>query len=191
MAEEAGQIIVDEELDAQAEARRRLALAQIRQWGDPVLRMRAGEVADFDDDLKRLTSRMTGIMRDAHGVGLAGNQVGVIRRVFVFETEEHPVRAVVNPVIVDRSKDTETSDEGCLSLQGVLVPVERSVSVTVEGQDETGEALRLELDGLAARVAQHEMDHLDGVLILDRTDPESRRTALGTLRPEPLLSDIE
>src|SRR5439155_4995839 len=126
MAEEAGQIIVDEELDAQTEARRRLALAQIRQWGDPVLRMRAGEVADFDDDLKRLTTRMTAIMRDAHGVGLAGNQVGVIRRVFVFETEEHHIRAVVNPAIVDKSKETEVSDEGCLSLQGVLVPVERS-----------------------------------------------------------------
>lgn len=191
MAEEAGQVIVDEELDAQTEARRRLALAQIRQWGDPVLRMRAGEVAEFDDDLKRLTNRMTLIMRDAHGVGLAANQVGIVRRVFVFEAEEHPARAVVNPVIVDKSEVTETSDEGCLSLQGVLVPVERAVSVTVEGKDETGEAVRLELEGLAARVAQHEIDHLDGVLILDLTDPESRRTALGNLRPQPLLADIE
>ncbi len=191
MAEEAGQIIVDEELDAQTEARRRLALAQIRQWGDPVLRMRAGEVEEFDDDLKRLTNRMTLVMRDAHGVGLAANQVGIVRRVFVFEPEEQPARAVVNPVIVDKSDLTETSDEGCLSLQGVLVPVERAVSVSVEGKDETGEAVRLELEGLAARVAQHEIDHLDGVLILDRTDPESRRAALGTLRPQPLLADLE
>jgi peptide deformylase len=191
VAEEAGQIIVDEELDAQTEARRRLALAQIRQWGDPVLRMRAGEVEEFDDDLKRLTNRMTLVMRDAHGVGLAANQVGIVRRVFVFEPEEQPARAVVNPVIVDKSDLTETSDEGCLSLQGVLVPVERAVSVTVEGKDETGEAVRLELEGLAARVAQHEIDHLDGVLILDRTDPESRRAALGTLRPQPLLADLE
>jgi len=191
VAEEAGQIIVDEELDAQTEARRRLALAQIRQWGDPVLRMRAGEVEEFDDDLKRLTNRMTLVMRDAHGVGLAANQVGIVRRVFVFEPEEQPARAVVNPVIVDKSDLTETSDEGCLSLQGVLVPVERAVSVSVEGKDETGEAVRLELEGLAARVAQHEIDHLDGVLILDRTDPESRRAALGTLRPQPLLADLE
>jgi len=191
VAEEAGQIIVDEELDAQTEARRRLALAQIRQWGDPVLRMRAGEVEEFDDDLKRLTKRMTLVMRDAHGVGLAANQVGIVRRVFVFEPEEQPARAVVNPVIVDKSDLTETSDEGCLSLQGVLVPVERAVSVSVEGKDETGEAVRLELEGLAARVAQHEIDHLDGVLILDRTDPESRRAALGILRPQPLLADLE
>jgi peptide deformylase len=190
VAEEAGQIIVDEELDAQAEARRRLALAQIRQWGDPVLRMRAGEVEAFDDDLQRLAERMNAIMRDAHGVGLAANQVGIVRRIFVIETEELPARAVVNPVIVDRSKETETSDEGCLSLQQVLVPVERAVSVTIEGQDERGEAVRLELEGLAARVAQHEIDHLDGVLIVDRTDAESRREALGTLRPQPLITDL-
>jgi peptide deformylase len=190
VAEEAGQIIVDEELDAQAEARRRLALAQIRQWGDPVLRMRAGEVEAFDDDLQRLAERMIAIMRDAHGVGLAANQVGIVRRIFVIETEELPARAVVNPVIVDRSKETETSDEGCLSLQQVLVPVERAVSVTIEGQDERGEAVRLELEGLAARVAQHEIDHLDGVLIVDRTDAESRREALGTLRPQPLITDL-
>jgi peptide deformylase len=190
MAEEAGQVIVDEQLDPQAEARRRLALAQIRQWGDPVLRMRSGEVEAFDDDLKRLANRMTLIMRDAHGVGLAANQVGIVRRVFVLETEEDSARTVVNPVVVDRSTETELGDEGCLSLQGVLIPVERAVSVTIEGQDESGEAVRLELEGLAARVAQHEIDHLDGVLIVDRTDPESRREALGILRPPPLLSDL-
>jgi peptide deformylase len=190
MAEEAGQVIVDEQLDPQAEARRRLALAQIRQWGDPVLRMRSGEVEAFDDDLKRLANRMTLIMRDAHGVGLAANQVGIVRRVFVLETEEDSARTVVNPVVVDRSTETEVGDEGCLSLQGVLIPVERAVSVTIEGQDESGEAVRLELEGLAARVAQHEIDHLDGVLIVDRTDPESRREALGILRPPPLLSDL-
>jgi peptide deformylase len=190
MAEEAGQVIVDEQLDPQAEARRRLALAQIRQWGDPVLRMRSGEVEAFDDDLKRLANRMTLIMRDAHGVGLAANQVGIVRRVFVLETEEDSARTVVNPVVVDRSTETEVGDEGCLSLQGVLIPVERAVSVMIEGQDESGEAVRLELEGLAARVAQHEIDHLDGVLIVDRTDPESRREALGILRPPPLLSDL-
>jgi peptide deformylase len=187
VAEEAGQVIVDEELDAQEEARRRLALAQIRQWGDPALRLRAHEVEAFDEDLERLVTRMIALMRDAHGVGLAATQVGILRRVFVFEAHEQPVRAIVNPVVVDPSAETEIDEEGCLSLQEVRVPVERAVSVAVEGRDEKGEAVRLELHGLAARVAQHEIDHLDGVLILDRTDPESRREALRVLRPEPML----
>jgi len=188
MAEEAGQIIVDEELDAQTEARRRLALAQIRQWGDPVLRMRAGEVADFDDDLKRLTTRMTAIMRDAHGVGLAGTQVGTLQRVFVFRaTEEDEPQAVVNPVLVQASEVKVADTEGCLSLQGVSVPVERHTRVTLEGKDESGADLRLELEEHAARVVQHELDHLDGILIIDRTTPEARREALGILRPEPIL----
>ena len=179
--------MVDEELDAQEEARRRLALAQIRQWGDPVLRMRAHEVESVDADVQRLVERMIDLMRDAHGVGLAATQVGILRRVFVFEAEEQPARAVVNPVVVNPSEETEVGEEGCLSLQEVRVPVERAVSVAVEGRDEKGEAVRLELAGLAARVAQHEIDHLDGVLILDRTDPESRRGALRVLRPEPSL----
>jgi len=187
VAEEAGQVIVDEELDAQEEARRRLALAQIRQWGDPALRLRANEVESFDQDLERLVTRMIALMRDAHGVGLAATQVGILRRVFVFVAQEHPARAVVNPVVVDPSAETEVDEEGCLSLQAVRVPVERAVSVAVEGRDEKGEPVRLELQGLAARVAQHEIDHLDGVLILDRTDPESRRGALRALRPEPML----
>jgi len=187
VAEEAGQVMVDEELDAQEEARRRLALAQIRQWGDPVLRMRAHEVESVDADVQRLVERMIDLMRDAHGVGLAATQVGILRRVFVFEAEEQPARAVVNPVVVDPSEETEVGEEGCLSLQEVRVPVERAVSVAVEGRDEKGEAVRLELAGLSARVAQHEIDHLDGVLILDRTDPESRREALRVLRPEPSL----
>jgi peptide deformylase len=187
VAEEAGQVIVDEELDAQEEARRRLALAQIRQWGDPALRLRAHEVESFDEDLERLVTRMIALMHDAHGVGLAATQVGILRRVFVFEAQEHPPRAIVNPIVVDPSPETEIDEEGCLSLQEVRVPVERAVSVAIEGRDEKGEAVRLELQGLAARVAQHEIDHLDGVLILDRTDPESRREALRVLRPEPTL----
>ena len=187
MAEEAGQVIVDEELDAEEEARRRLALAQIRQWGDPVLRMRANEVESFDEDVERLVTRMIALMRDAHGVGLAATQVGILRRVFVFETQEQPARAIVNPVILDPSDEQATDEEGCLSLQEVRVPVERAVRVAVEGRDEKGDEVRVELEGLAARVAQHEVDHLDGVLILDRTDPESRRAALRVLRPEQTL----
>jgi len=191
VAEEVGQVIVDEELDAQEEARRRLALAQIRQWGDPALHMKAKDVESFDEDLRRLVERMTLLMRDAHGVGLAANQVGIVRRVFVLETEEHPAQAIVNPSIFERGDETEVGEEGCLSLGDVRVPVERATAVTVEGRDEKGEDVRLELSGLAARVAQHEIDHLDGVLILDRTDDESRRLALKELRPKPVLLGVE
>jgi peptide deformylase len=186
---EAGQVKTDE-LDPLAEARRRLALAQIRQYPDAVLRMRANEVETFDADLGGLVERMGRLMVDANGVGLAATQVGVLRRVFVFrpdrEGESEP-RAIVNPEIVSRAAETEVDEEGCLSLQGVLVPVERSVRVTLTGKDETGGDVRLELEGLAARVAQHEVDHLDGVLIIERTTPESRREALAVLRPRLAL----
>jgi peptide deformylase len=186
MAEEHGEVR-DDKLDPQQAARRRLALAQIRQYGDPVLRMQAREVEAFDEDLGRLVDRMKALMEDAHGVGLAATQVGVLQRLFVFKPDDEEARALVNPRIVESSEETEVDDEGCLSLQGVLVPVARNVAVTVEAVDEHGEPVRLELEELAARVAQHELDHLDGRLIIDRTDPASRRTALGTLRPLPLL----
>ena len=175
------------ELTPEQEARRRVALAQIRQWADPALRLRANEVEDFDG-LPRLVERMVALMREANGVGLAANQVGVLRRVFVFQADGDEPTAVVNPRIVASSNERETSDEGCLSLQGVSVPVERHVEVTLEGVDPVGSPLRLELTELTARVAQHELDHLDGVLVLDRTDEESRRRALAILRPTPVLS---
>jgi peptide deformylase len=192
VAEEHGQVREEEEpLDPEREARRRLALAQIRQYPDPVLRMRAREVEEFDDDLRRLVERMIGLMQDANGVGLAGNQVGVIRRVFVFQPhEEDEPRAVVNPELTQRSDETAGDDEGCLSLVGITVPVERPVRVTIEGKDERGGEVRFELEEHPARVVQHELDHLDGVLILDRTTPEDRRRALGELRPEPVLTPI-
>jgi peptide deformylase len=178
----------DEHLEGEREARRQLALAQIRQWPDPVLGMRAHEVEEFDDDLRRLVERMTALMLDANGLGLAANQAGVVRRVFVFRRHDpdEPV-AAVNPRIADPSEERETDDEGCLSLQGVLVPVQRHVSLTLEAQDETGAEFRLELTGLDARVVQHELDHLDGLLILERTTPEARREAMATLRPQPIL----
>ena len=188
MADVEGQVKHDDHLDAEAQARRRLALAQIRQFGDPALRMRAQEVTEFDADLRHLVDRMTALMTDAQGVGLAGTQVGVLRRVFVFvEDTDSPPRAVVNPEIVERSDAVETDDEGCLSLQGVLVPVERAAQITLAGKDLDGDDVRFELEGLGARVVQHELDHLDGVLIIDRTDRESRRGAMATLRPQPLL----
>ena len=188
MAEEQGQVLEGEQLDPEREARRRLALAQIRQYGDAVLRMRANEIESFDDDLRRLVERMIGLMQDARGVGLAGTQAGTLQRLFVFQaTEEDEPRAVVNPVLVQASEVKVADTEGCLSLQGVTVPVERHTRVTLEGKDESGADLRLELEEHAARVVQHELDHLDGILIIDRTTPEARREALGILRPEPIL----
>jgi peptide deformylase len=185
---DAGQVKTDE-LDPQAEARRRVALAQIRQYPDPVLRMQAREVEAFDEDLARLVERMTRLMADANGVGLAATQVGVLRRVFVFRARDEEVTSVVvNPRIAGHSSETEVDEEGCLSLQGILVPVERSVRVTVEGSDEKGAEVRFDLEALAARVAQHELDHLEGVLILDRTTSERRREAMAVLRPRVVLA---
>src|ERR687898_186009 len=175
-----------DEQDLEREARRLLALSRIRQYGDTALRMKAREVETFDDDLVRLVERMTDLMHEANGVGLAATQVGVLRRVFVF-TADGEDRVLINPRITKSSKDTEVDDEGCLSLREVLVPVERPTSVTIEGVDVKGEPVALELEPPASRVVQHELDHLDGVLIIDRTDHESRRTALARLRPQPVL----
>jgi peptide deformylase len=187
VSDEHGQI-KDEELDAERQARRQMALAQIRQWPDPVLKLRANDVESFDDDLRRLVERMKALMEDANGVGLAANQAGVVRRVFVFRKveEDEPVVAI-NPRIVDPSDERASEDEGCLSLQRVLVPVERHCSLTLEAQDVEGKPLRLELSGLDARVVQHEVDHLDGILILERTTQDARREAMATLRPQPIL----
>ncbi len=174
----------DEEVERQA--RRLLALSRIRQYGDPALRMKAREVETFDDDLARLAERMTALMHDANGVGLAATQVGVLRRLFVFDDEGED-RVLVNPVITESSKDVETDDEGCLSLRNVLVPVERAKKVTIEGLDVAGDPVTYALELTTARVVQHELDHLDGVLIIDRTDDASRRAALAALRPQPVL----
>jgi peptide deformylase len=176
----------EDEEALEREARRLVALSRIRQYGDSVLRMKAREVETFDEDLERLVERMTRLMHEAHGVGLAATQVGVLRRVFVF-ADDGEDRVLVNPVITKTSKETEVDDEGCLSLRDVLVPVERAQKVTVEGVDAKGDAVKLELEVPSSRVVQHELDHLDGILIIDRTDDESRRAALGRLRPQPVL----
>ena len=187
MAGEHGQVR-DTELNAEQEARRRLALAQIRQYPDPVLRMQAREVEEFEGGIGQLVERMRHLLADANGVGLAATQIGVVRRVFVFqrEGEEEPT-ALVNPRLVAHSEELVSDEEGCLSLQTVRVPVERHPTVTLEARTPDGGDLKLELEGLDARVAQHELDHLDGVLIIDRTTPEARREALGALRPQPVL----
>jgi len=177
----------DVEVDVEAEARRQLALAQIRQYGDPALRLVAHEVVEFDDDLRRLVDRMTGLMHDAQGVGLAATQVGILRRLFVFEPDEDGPRAVVNPELLDVAPVEESDGEGCLSLQGVRVPVDRATRVTLVGKDPQGEDVRYELEGYGARIAQHELDHLNGLLIIDRTDDEHRKEALSSLRPRVSL----
>ena len=183
--------IRDEELDpereAELEARRQLALAQIRQYPDSVLRMQAPPVEKFDDDLKRLVTRMGELMKDANGVGLAATQIGVLRRVFVFARDEDEVAVLVNPEIVRRGDEAEMDDEGCLSIQGVTMPVERPISVRIEGRDEKGEEVAYDLEGTPARIVQHELDHLDGTMILDRTTPEARREALAALRPRLVI----
>jgi peptide deformylase len=182
-----------EQLDAEREARRRTALAQIRQYPDPVLRMRANEVDEFDDSVASLVERMTALMQEARGVGLAAPQVGVLRRVLVYQaSDEDPVVALVNPKLVATSDERESAEEGCLSLGAatVIVPVERAISLTVEGASPAGEPLTVEAEGLEARVIQHELDHLDGVLIVDRTVPDERREALAQLRPQPILGPL-
>jgi peptide deformylase len=187
VADETGEVR-NTKLDPEAEARRQLALTQVRQYPDPVLRMQAREVESFDGDLASLVERMRHLLRDANGIGLAATQVGVLRRVFLFLPDpEQDAVALVNPRIVERSDERVSDDEGCLSLQGVVVPVERDERVTVEASDPEGNVVRFELEGLPARIAQHELDHLDGVLILDRTTPEGRREALAVLRPPPVL----
>ncbi len=175
------------EREARARAREMVARSQIRQYPEPVLREPARPVTEFSDDLRALVARMTRLMDDANGVGLAGNQVGLLRRLLVYrpDREDAEARAIVNPQIVERSAETASDEEGCLSLGPLRVPVERNVRVSVEAQDENGESVRVDAEGLEARILQHEIDHLDGVLIIDRTTPEARREALAALRPEP------
>jgi peptide deformylase len=176
----------EDEQELEREARRLLALSRIRQYGDTVLRMQAREVEAYDGDLERLVERMTGLMHEASGVGLAATQVGVLRRLFVF-VDDGEDRVLVNPTITTTSQETELDEEGCLSLRDVLVPVERPKAVTIEGFDAKGEPVKLDLEPPSSRIVQHELDHLDGVLIIDRTDDESRRAALARLRPRPVL----
>jgi peptide deformylase len=181
--------LTDEEARAEAErlVRKEIAFTQIRQYGDPVLRMRAEAVETFDDELARVTERMIGLMHDAEGVGLAATQVGILRRFFVCTLDEQD-HVFVNPVLTVIGSDTESDSEGCLSLGPIRVPVDRPSHVRLDAVDVAGEPLTLELESYAARVVQHELDHLDGTMILDRTDAESRREAMGLLRPRLVLS---
>jgi len=170
-------------LDPETRARRDAALRLVRKHGDQVLRSRALAVDAFDDGLREQVRRMGGLMQDALGIGLAATQVGLMNRVLVYRVEsDGAIATLVNPVLEWAGEERDAMDEGCLSLPGVLVEVERSVHVRVRAQDENGDQIVIEASGLEARVIQHEMDHLDGVLILDRTSREQRKDAMRALR---------
>jgi peptide deformylase len=173
-----------EGLDSEALERRSEALSQVIKFGDPVLRSPASPVSEFDEELEGEAERMIGLMRDAIGVGLAATQLGTLRRMLVFQvgSEAEPT-VLVNPEIEWRSEDDfATAEEGCLSLPGVIVDVERPLHVRARGLDVRGEPLSIEASGLEARVIQHEVDHLDGVLMIDRAEREQKRGALRALR---------
>jgi peptide deformylase len=172
-----------EHLDPELAARRAAAMSFIRRLGDPVLKSRATPVDRFDDSLRTQVSRMGAIMNDALGVGLAAPQVGLSQRLLVYRVgQEAPLIALVNPELEWSSDDAEEAEEGCLSIPGIGVDVDRPVHVRVRARDEYGDLRLVEASGLEARVIQHEMDHLDGVLILDRTTKDQRKEAMRALR---------
>jgi peptide deformylase len=171
------------ELDAETRARRDAALRFVRKLGDPVLRATAVPVERFDEELKAEVQRMGVLMQDALGVGLAATQLGVLHRVLVYKAYvEDPITALVNPEIEWLSDELEPGDEGCLSLPGVHVEVERYARLRVRARDETGKEIEIDAEGFEARVIQHEIDHLNGVLILDRISREARKEAMRAMR---------
>jgi peptide deformylase len=172
-----------ERLDPELVARRAAALVHVRKFGDPVLRAKARPVEVFDDALRDEIARMGALMHDSMGIGLAATQIGTLHRVLVYRVEhDSPVNALVNPELEWSGRENEWMEEGCLSLPGVHVDVERPVRVRVRARDADGEEILVEASGLEARVIQHEMDHLDGVLILDRTPRDQRKGAMRALR---------
>ena len=181
--EEVAEIEEAPPLDPEVEARRAAAMTFIKRFGEPVLKSRATEVDRFDDALRNQVGRMAAIMRDALGVGLAAPQLGISQRLLVYRVgHDAPLVALVNPEIEWESKDEEVFEEGCLSIPGIHVDVPRKVHVRVRAKDEEGEERVVEASGLEARVIQHEIDHLDGKLMLDRTSRDQKKEAMRTLR---------
>jgi peptide deformylase len=161
------------------------ALRLVRQYPDPALRNAATTVAEVDDEVQRLAERMLAVMERAHGVGLAAPQLGILRRILVYRaSDEDEPKVLINPQLVERSDETEVGTEGCLSLLGgeLQVPVARHLRVRVSGRDASGDAVDMDVEGFEARVIQHEIDHLDGILIFDRAEDQERREALRELR---------
>ena len=184
LEEVTGEVEVQEAppLDPEAEARRVAAMSFIRRLGDPVLKSSATPVDRFDDSLRKQVARMAGIMGDAFGVGLAAPQLGLSQRLLVYRVgPDAPVIALANPELEWTSEDQEVLDEGCLSIPGITVDVERPVHVRVRALDEEGEPRLVEASGLEARVIQHEMDHLNGVLFIDHLSRLKRDMVLKKL----------
>ncbi|HET7417203.1 MAG TPA: peptide deformylase [Solirubrobacterales bacterium] len=173
----------DRRLEIELLERRETALAHVVKFGDPVLKSKASPVANFGPELRTEVERMYEIMRDGLGVGLAATQLGVLRRVLVFQAgPDGAPSALVNPEVEWLSEETAVAEEGCLSLPRVSMDVERPLYARFSGRDMEGAPIVIEASGLEARVLQHEIDHLDGVLILDRTVREQRKAALRALR---------
>jgi peptide deformylase len=171
------------ELDPETRARRDAALRLVRKFGDPVLRAVAVPVERFDEDLAQEAESMGRLMHDALGVGLAATQLGILHRVLVYQAyADDPVSVLVNPEIEWRSDELELAEEGCLSLPGVHVEVERNAAIRVRARDAAGDEIEVDAEGLEARVIQHEIDHLDGVLVLDRISREARKDAMRAMR---------
>jgi peptide deformylase len=183
LTEEAKTEIEESGLEAELQERREAALAQVVKFGDPVLKSKASPVRDFGPGLRAEVERMIAIMRGALGVGLAATQVGVLRRLLVFQAgpDSEPT-ALVNPEVEWLSDEAVVAEEGCLSLPRVSMDVERPLHARFSGLDVDGEPVQIEASGLEARVLQHELDHLDGVLILDRAPRAQRKGALRALR---------
>ncbi len=175
------------ELDAETRARRDAALSHVRKLGDPVLRASALPVDRFDEALRSEIERMGELMGDALGIGLAATQIGILHRVLVYRADpEDPLTVLVNPILEWSSEETETASEGCLSIPFVHVDVERPAEVRVRARDGYGDELKVQGSGLTARVIQHEMDHLDGVLMIDRISREERKEAMRAMREAQL-----
>jgi peptide deformylase len=171
------------QLEAELLERREAALAKVIKFGDPVLKSKASPVAEFGPELRAEVERMIAIMRDGMGVGLAATQLGILRRLLVFQAgPDGEPAALINPEVEWLSEEQAIAEEGCLSLPRISVDVERPLHARLSGRDPAGEEVTIEASGLEARVLQHELDHLDGVLILDRTEREQRRGALRALR---------
>lgn len=176
------QKLEDAGVTAEDLAMRREALSHVRQFGDPVLRTDARPIENFDENVQAQAAKMIQLMDEAFGIGLAAPQIGVSNRLLVYRVGDTPPVVLANPVVEWSSDNSEVFEEGCLSLANVQVDVDRPIHVRVIGQDVNGDRVKIEASGLNARVIQHEMDHLDGILILDRASKDQRKAALRALR---------
>jgi peptide deformylase len=158
-----------------------MASYRLRFWGDPVLTQAATEITEIDHRVANLVDRMIDTMYDAEGVGLAAPQVGVGKRLFIYEMDDGPLRTLINPTVVESRGEWEF-EEGCLSIPGLYFPIVRPKEIHVKGWDLEGNEVSIEADEIEARCLQHELDHLDGILLLERLDADQRKYAFRELR---------